>query len=117
MLCANCHGEVHDEIDNANNEKKYLKMRERVPERSEHEGSVSKACFNCKKDIKVFKSAEHKRNFCSRKCSDQVVYKTVWGEEEFMIELLKTMSIPDIAIKYGRSRSAAYAFYKKIKEK
>lgn len=117
MLCANCHGEVHDEIDKVNNKLSYDRMRRVVPKKLDNTGSVIKSCFNCKKEIKVFKSAEHKRNFCSRTCSDEVIYKTSWASDEVMLELIKNKSAKEIAKQFKKSLSATYDFIKKIKNK
>jgi len=117
LLCSNCHGEVHDALDKINNEKTYENLRKIVPEKKIDIGSVFKKCSNCEKEIKVYKSAENKRNFCSRKCSDEVIYKSVWDSDEIMIDLIKSLSVKEIALRYNRSKSTTYAFIKKIKEK
>ena len=116
LLCSNCHGEVHDALDKINNEKTYMELRKIVPEKKFTVGSVLKQCFNCGKNIKVYKSAESKRNICSRKCSDELIYKGVWSDDHTMIEIIKTMSVKDIALKFGRSLSTTYAFIRSIKK-
>jgi endogenous inhibitor of DNA gyrase (YacG/DUF329 family) len=92
-------------------------MREVVPKKNENHGSIIKECFNCKKQIKVFKSTEHKRNFCSRKCSDEVIYKTSWENDEVMLELIKNNTVKEIASRFKRSLSTTYDFIKKLKIK
>ena len=117
MLCANCHGEVHDEIDKVNNEHSYNRMRQVVHKKNENQGSIIKECFNCKKQIKIFKSTERKRNFCSRKCSDEVVYKTSWENDEVMLELIKNNTVKEIASRFKKSLSITYDHIKKLKVK
>lgn len=117
LLCSNCHGEIHDEWDKIKNEESYLKLRQVVPEKKTDSGSVYKKCSNCKKEIKVFKSAEHKRNFCSRKCSDEVIYKTAWSSDEVMLELFKNKTVKEIALQFKKSKSTTYDYIKKLKIK
>jgi hypothetical protein len=117
LLCSNCHAEVHDEIFEKQRQETYLKLRELIPEKKQDAGSVLKQCFKCSKSIKVFKSDENKRNFCSRQCSDSVIYQSNWIEDGQLISLLQEKSIKEIAAMYKKHISTVYDKIKKIKNK
>lgn len=117
LLCTNCHGEIHEEWDKIKNEESFLKLRKFVPEKIPEIGSIHKQCFNCAKDIRLYKSAENKRNFCSRKCSNDFLHKSVWDSDQIMIEEIKNLTIKELCLKYNRSKSTVYSYIKFLKEK
>ena len=42
-----------------------------------------------------------------------MIYKGVWDNDEAMLELIKVLSIKEIATRFSRSKSTTYAYVEK----
>jgi endogenous inhibitor of DNA gyrase (YacG/DUF329 family) len=117
LLCANCHNELHNEIYKIKREETYKKVREKVPERKKTLGTVTFNCEKCNRQITRYKSQSKNRFFCSRKCSNEIIYNESWSDvsQDQLIELIKTKSAKDISIILNKDLCSVYRKIKSIR--
>lgn len=114
LVCSNCHSEIHAE----EHEKiRLIKFEEISLEKRKFDSSVDKKCFQCNKDITVFASQVSKRNFCSRKCSNECLYNEGWIKDEELLLMREMMDVKQIASLLNKNWRLVYKRLSKIRKR
>lgn len=113
LVCANCHAEIHAEHHELNRQSKFEALEKQKP--PPVKPSLNKECFKCKRPIKVFASHIKKRNFCSRQCSDSVIYNDGWPENNALLDSIAKSSVKQVAKELNKSLSSVYDRLSKIR--
>ncbi len=112
LLCSNCHAEEHDkEWENRHN----LNLEKASEIKSStYPKSIKVKCFNCGCSLITYQSRlnRSKNVFCGVGCKNEYFRSFKWPSDEQLIKMFYKMSVDDICINIGLSKSSVY---KKLK--
>lgn len=116
LLCLNCHGEEHAQIDEATQEFRRVEIRKYVRERVSIVASVTLVtCHTCKKPVRRRVSQIRcDKVFCSIQCSSGSQVRVDWPESAKLQKMVLDNPITTVAKQLGVSGTAVKKRCKKL---